>query len=240
MALPMILQFRRRLFWLLSALAPRRDGVTLAAHGVDSPHGLERWAHMVLASAVARGHVATAHYRHGKGADWPEGRPWGAPRAGADVAKDLAERPGQIRSILIRIAGKGSGLLYGREAGNHRFAGIAAVDPCHVIVQRVAARAGLLDIEWTSAAVASPWPTAVPKGEMERDHPRDGDGVTVRGTWVDVPWAEHGARLEEVALADLQALFAADPSVDLAALWQGELDKAAVEDGGDGEDSGDE
>ena len=37
-------QFRSRLFWLLSALAPQRDGVTLAAHGVDSPHGLERCA----------------------------------------------------------------------------------------------------------------------------------------------------------------------------------------------------
>jgi len=234
MAAPLIFQLRRRLFWLLSALAPRRDGVTLAAHGVDSPHGLERWARMVLTSATERGYAAIAHLRHGKAPDWPEGRPWGAPRPGTDVARELAERPGQVRSILIRIAGKGSGLLYGREAGNHRFAGLGAVDPCHVVVERAVARAQLLDIEWSSVAVASPWPTSVPKGVMDRDHPADADSVSVRGVWVEVPWAEHGARFEEVALVDLQGRFAADPGVELASLWAGALDKAAVEDDGEG------
>jgi ATP-dependent Clp protease ATP-binding subunit ClpC len=220
MAAPLLGPLRRKLFWLLTALAPRRDGVTLAAHGVDSPHGLERWARMVMTSASERGYAVHAHLRHGKAADWPEGRPWGAPRSGAVVAKELAERPGQVRSILIRIGGKGSGLLYGREAGNHRFARLGAVDPCHVIVERVMMRAAIADIEWAWAAVASPWPTAVPKGVMDRDHPADADGVTVRETWIDVPWDEHAGRLEEVALADLQARFTADPSVELAALWQ--------------------
>jgi ATP-dependent Clp protease ATP-binding subunit ClpC len=236
MALPMIHLFRRRQYWLYTALAPRRDGVTLAAHGVDSPHGLERWATMVVTSAVARGYAVHCHLRQqGKSPTWPEGRPWKAPYAGRAILDEVTGR-GQVRSILIRIGGKGAGLLYGREEGVHRFAGLGSVDPCHVIVNRVAARADLADIEWQTAAVAAPWPTSIPKGAVQRDHPAKADEVTVRGELLDVPWAEHGERLEEIALADLLACFAEDPSVELASLFAGELDKLEPpDDSGDGE-----
>jgi ATP-dependent Clp protease ATP-binding subunit ClpC len=237
MARPLIFAFRRGLFWVLGALAPQRDGVTLAAHGVDSPHGLERWALMVIAGARDRGFTVTTHLRDGKHADWPEGRPWGAPRTADAMIEKLAPGPGSVRSMLIRIAGKGAGLLYGREAGNHRFAGIAGVDPCHVVVIRVAARADIEDDEWSTEAVASPWPTTTPRGVMDRDHPAAADGVDVRGTWTDVPWAEHAARHEEIALVDLEGRLAENPAVDLAELWSGELDKATSAPGDGGEDA---
>jgi hypothetical protein len=150
------------------------------------------------------------------------GRPWGAPRSADAVLDELREHPGQLRSILVRIAGKGAGLLYGREAGKHRFHGIAAVDPCHVIVHRVAMRATPEEAEWSTAAVASPWPTEIPKGLVDREH-ADADEVRIFDEAFAVPWAEYGARIEEIALADLQVRFARDPGVELAALYATEL-----------------
>jgi hypothetical protein len=74
---------------------------------------------------------------------------------------------------------------------------------------------------------------------MDREHPADAAEVRVRSESIDVPWAEYGDRLEEVALADLQARFDIDPNAELASLFAGALDQVA-DAAGDGDDRGDD
>jgi hypothetical protein len=70
---------------------------------------------------------------------------------------------------------------------------------------------------------------------MDREHPKSGAVVQVLDELLDITWPAYGARLEEIALADLQLRFARDAAVDLAALYAAELD---VKGGDDDSDEG--
>ncbi len=231
--------FRRRYFWLLTARLPRRDAVTLAAHGVDHHAGVQRWALGLCADAERRGWRVAIHLRSSAGGrgDWPPERSWGPPRTSGEL-RELVGKGQAVRSLLVRVDGPGAGALYGLEGGTHRFHRVASVDPCHLVVERIALQTTFTDAQWLSPALASAWPTQPPRGAAHREH-EDERGVWVRGKKekVAVPWPEYFARLEEIALAD--ALGRLDGAAgggdegdgggeDLADLYATELDAQAA------------
>ncbi len=231
--------FRQRYFGLLTARLPRRDSVTLAAHGVDHHAAVERWALALCADAERRGWRVAVHLRSSAGSrgDWPEGRSWGHPRTVAEL-RALLDKGQPVRSLLLRVDGSGAGALYGLEAGTHRVHKLAAVDPCHLVVERIALQTSFDDATWLSSALASAWPTQPARGAAHREHD-DERAVWIRGKKerLVIPWSEHFARLEEIALADvlgrLAGAAADDPDGDgdgvaLADLYQTELDLLAA------------
>jgi len=224
-------RFRRRFFHVLTARLAGKDSVTLVAHGVDHQAGLHRWARGLIEDAARRGYRVAAHLRSSAGlhAGWPETRSWGHPRPPKEIVEQL-DRGANVRSLLLRIDGAGAGALYGLEVGTHRWRGLAAVDPCHVVVELVAMRTTFNDAEWLAAALAAAWPTHPPRGEARREHDNE-QGVWIRGKAqrCEVPWPQYFERLEEIALADaLDAM--TDDDKELEELYAGALD-VAVEGG---------
>jgi ATP-dependent Clp protease ATP-binding subunit ClpC len=206
-------QFHRRYFHLLTARVVGRDQVTLIAHGVDHHAGLERWLLGLFDDVGRRGWRCQVHLRSSLGVagTWPETRSWGHPRTPEQVRGVIVARHSPIRSALLRVEGGGAGVLLGCERGTHRWHRLAAVDPCHVVIDRVALRTEFTDGQWLSAALAAAWPTQAPRGDAEREHDDD------RAVWIggrdhrlDIPWRDYFARLEEIALADVVAHLATD------------------------------
>ena len=142
---------------------------------------------MALAAAAAHGWRASgAHLRRGA-IGWHRAAGGVGPgRDRAWAAEHLAGRT--PASAIVRITGAGSDILFGLEAGLHRFIGLAG-EPCHVWVQLLEPRAELTDAEWA----AHPGPAAA--GRRARP-PRcarcswAGDTIVVGDDEVEIPWRE--------------------------------------------------
>jgi hypothetical protein len=213
-------QFRRELFWLLTALRPPGPGATLLAHSPDARAAVTAWVRFVLDAAEQHGCRGTLHIWNDHQPGWKP--PWGPPRDLAWVTELFPSRP--VAAALVRIAGPGADLLFGLEAGLHRFHGLAG-EPAHVWVDALEPRTEFKDPEWI-ALPGPPTPRAA-RGEPMREVVVSGDGRTrVEGEDVDVPWAELPARLEEAAVVRLLAALAADR---LETLWQWDRPLATLE-----------
>ncbi|MEO6771410.1 MAG: AAA family ATPase [Kofleriaceae bacterium] len=189
-------KFRRDLFWLLVGLRPRRPGITLLVHSPDARAAVTAWTRLVLHAAAHLGYRASVHVFGEAGAGWKH--PWGPPhdRAWAD---DRMASVG-ASAALVRIAGTGSDLLFGLEAGLHRFIGLAG-EPCHAWVELLEPKAELTDFEW-SVLPTPPAPRAA-RGHVVREVTVTADRVTVDGDELEPPWSELAPRLAEAACARL-------------------------------------
>jgi ATP-dependent Clp protease ATP-binding subunit ClpC len=188
--------FRRDLFWLLTALRPVRPGITLLAHTPDARAALVAWTKLVTAAAAHHGWRASVHLFGEQQAGW--NHPWGPPHDRAWVEGELASVAPM--SVLVRIHGTGSDLLFGLEHGLHEFVGLAG-EPCHVWVDLVDARAELTDAEWQR--MPGPPQPRTPRGNAMRKVTIPNGAVAVTGTEVDPSWSELPARLEEAAVVRL-------------------------------------
>jgi ATP-dependent Clp protease ATP-binding subunit ClpC len=202
-------RFRRDLFWLVTALRPIRPGATLLVHSPDARAAVRAWVELVIHAAELRGWRA---YVHAWGDEQPGWRhPWGPPR-------DLAwarEHLGHVAAI-VRIAGAGADLLFGLEAGLHRFHGLAG-DACHVWVDPLEPRGEFSDVEWERLQTPPPPPRPA-RGLPLRDVHIDGDELAIDGDELDLPWRDLPRRLEEAAVVRVLAAFGTEDGMD--ALWK--------------------
>jgi hypothetical protein len=189
-------QFRRDLFWLLTAQRPVCPGATLLVHSPDARAAVVAWTRLVLAAAALRDWRATVHLWGEQAPGWRHA--WGPPHDLAWVNDSFAARAAP--AALVRIAGAGADVLFGLESGLHRFHGIAG-EPCHVWVDALEPRAELSDLEW-GALPGPPIPRPA-RGTPIRDAVVGGDRTLVAGDDIEVPWADLPRRLDEAALARL-------------------------------------
>jgi len=232
MAGPLGRRFATAMFWLAVARLEQRDAITLAVSAPELPLPLERWVAALLAEAPTRGWTITAHLHGTRDASptWPESRVWGPPRTATWLADKLAGGSYGLRNLLLRVRGPGAACLLGLEAGTHRFVGIAKLNPCHLVVRRIALTTDFDDATWlkVGALAAPPQPG---KGNFERLHP-DPDHVVARAVRVDVPWSAYMSRLEEVGLAVIERALGDDQAV--SDLYPVELTEAEAGEDGDG------
>jgi ATP-dependent Clp protease ATP-binding subunit ClpC len=200
-------QFRRDLFWLLTALRPVHPGATLLVHSPDARAAVVAWTRLALAAAAHHGWRGTLHLWGEQAPGWQHA--WGPPHDLAWASDSFAERAAP--AALIRIVGAGADLLFGLEAGLHRFHGLAG-EPCHVWVDALEPRAELTDAEW-GMLPGPPIPRAA-RGAPMREAVVGGDRTLVAGEDLEVAWVDLPRRLEEAALARLLAAHA-----DVDALW---------------------
>jgi hypothetical protein len=205
-------KFRRDLFWLVTAQRPVRPGATLLVHSPDARAAVVAWTRMVLAAAAHRGWRGSVHLWGEQAPGWRH--PWGPPHDLAWANDSFAARAQP--AALVRIAGTGADLLFGLEAGLHRFHGLAG-EPCHVWVDALEAKAELSDAEWI-ALPGPPVPRA-PRGAAMRDAAVAGDHVTVGGEQLDVAWADLARRLEEAAILRVLAARAQPDAGDPLWAW---------------------
>src|SRR5439155_22318400 len=70
-------QFRRELFFLLTALRPQRPGVTLLVHSPDARAAVVEWCRIVLGAAAHLGWRGSVHVWGEQAPGWHH--PWGPP-----------------------------------------------------------------------------------------------------------------------------------------------------------------
>ena len=191
-------RFRRDLFWLVTAHQPVRPGATLLVHSPDARAAVATWTKLALEAAAHRAWRGSVHLWGEQAPGWHH--TWGPPHDLAWVNDSVSARPAP--AALVRIAGTGADLLFGLEAGLHRFHGLAG-EPCHVWVDALEAKTELSDAEW-AALPGPPVPRAV-RGTPMRDAVVGGDRTLVAGDDVDLPWAELAHRLEEAAVVRVLA-----------------------------------
>jgi ATP-dependent Clp protease ATP-binding subunit ClpC len=187
-------QFRRDLFWLLTALRPQKPGITMLVHTPDHRAAVVAWTKLVLAASAHRGWRASAHLWGDKAPGWSH--PWGPPRD-----RDWADEHLQARTpnaALVRVSGPGAELLFGLEAGLQRFSGLAG-EPCHVWIDLLEPRTEFKDFEW-SVLPGPPTPKPA-RGTPFREVVVNADRVLVDGDEVEPSWADLARRLEEAAVA---------------------------------------
>ncbi|MBE7447816.1 MAG: hypothetical protein HS111_02650 [Kofleriaceae bacterium] len=205
------------MFWLAVARLEQRDELTLALSAPEHAGPLERWVAAVLAAAPARGWSLTVHLLGVRDPSpaWPASRVWGPPRPAGWLAERLERDHDGVRNLLLRARGPGVACLLGLEAGAHRMVGLFKPSPAHLIIRRLALAADFDDATWLKlGALAAPAPA--PRGQVERTHAAGADHVLVWDRKVEVPWADYGARLEEVGLAVIErALDREEAVVDL-------------------------
>jgi ATP-dependent Clp protease ATP-binding subunit ClpC len=194
--------FRAALFWLVTATRDSKPGATLLVHSPDSRLAVVAWTKLVLAAAEAHGFRASVHA-------WTDPK-WSPARDRAWLDDNT---PG---ALLVRVAGSGTNLLFGLEAGLHKFVGLAG-DPCHVWVDALEQKSEFSDKEWEQLP---PPPIPVPaRGAAMREIDVPGDRVLVSGDEIEVPWSELAARLPEAAVVRVLAALA-DEDADDGALWK--------------------
>ena len=214
-------KFRRDLFWLLTALKPVRPGATLLVHSPDARQAVTEWVKLALAAASAHGWRGSVHVFGEQAPRWKWN--WGPPHDLEWAEDELHKRPQQ--TALVRIAGSGADLLFGLEAGLHRFHGVAG-DACHVWVDLLEPRAEIEDPEW-NALPDPPSPPRIARGAPMREVTVGGDRTLVDGEDIGVAWADLPARLAEAAVARLLGAHAKQDGVD--ALWMWERPLQAIE-----------
>ena len=204
-------KFRRDLLWLVTVLRPVRPGITLYVHTPDARRAVVEWVTMALAAASARGWRGAVHLWGDTGPGQPPST-WGPARDRAWAAEHLASRT--PASAIVRITGVGADILFGLEAGLHRFLGLAG-EPCHVWVEPLEPKGELTDAEWPHIPGPQP-PVAARSGAAMRTVQWGSDALLVGTELVEVAWGELPVRLEEAAVVRVLAA-AGKPVADT--LW---------------------
>ena len=228
----MLARFQRAMFWLAVSRLEHRDEITLGLSSPEVAGPLERWTRALLAGAPERGWGITAHLLHVRDPSpvWPESRVWGQPRSALWLQERFDRDSDGIRNLMLRVRGPGAACLLGLECGGHRFTGLFKQNPAHLVIRRLALAVDFDDTKWLQLGTLAA-PAAAPKGQVERTYPAAGDHVMVWDRRVDVPWAEHLARLEEVGLALIER--GLDKDKTPSELFPVELTEAEDDDGED-------
>jgi hypothetical protein len=178
-------------------------------HTPDARRAVVEWTTMVLAAAAERGWRGAVHLWGDTGANWPHA--WGPPRDRAWASEHLAARA--PASAIVRVTGAGADILFGLEAGLHRFIGLAG-EPCHVHVDLLEPKGELTDVEWPH--IPGPQPPVGARGPAMRTVHWVGDTMLVGSEEIELTWKELPARLEEAAVVRVLAS-AGTPEADT--LW---------------------
>ncbi len=204
-------QFRRDLFWLLTALRPVAPGATLLVHSPDARSAVVAWTKYALDVAEHHNWKPTVHLWGTQNAMWGHGY---------DLAWAREHLAGKNPpALLLRVNGAGADLLFGLEQGLHRFHGLAG-QPCHLWVDLVEQ-----DTEFKTTPESDEWrlipPPPTPlaaRGSPMREAAIAGDNVVVEGEEVELAWSVLGARAEEAAV--VRFLIAAAKENGLDRLWE--------------------
>jgi ATP-dependent Clp protease ATP-binding subunit ClpC len=119
-------RFRRALVYLLCALEPERDRITLTLEELDTG-AYDLWLPHLLDLLDVRGWEATFHIDGGaRTAEdrWPSDRRWGPPRTPAQIRRLLEEPKRKFRNLLLRCQGSYAGSMLSLEQGLHRMNGV--------------------------------------------------------------------------------------------------------------------
>ncbi|MBV8756891.1 MAG: ATP-dependent Clp protease ATP-binding subunit [Deltaproteobacteria bacterium] len=208
-------RFRRDLFWLLTALRPKKPGATLLVHTPDARAATVAWISLVLRAAAHHGWGASAHLWGEEGPGWHH--PWGPPRDADYIAKHPPT------AALVRISGTGADLLFGLEGGLHRFVGLAG-EPAHVWVDALEPKSELSAAEWMKLP-GPPTPKAA-RGAPIREVTIPSDRVVVGEDEIAAPWTELAQRLEEAAV--VRVLTAKKDDLDPLWRWEHPLKESAI------------
>ncbi|MGN6104106.1 MAG: hypothetical protein ACTHU0_03310, partial [Kofleriaceae bacterium] len=217
-------QFRRALFWLVTALRPVRPGALLAVHSPDARAAVTTWLRLALAAAAHQGWSASVHL-------WNDAVPlarqpaWGPPRDLAWIEEHLAAEP--AHAAVVRIVGAGADLLFGLEGGLHRFHGLAG-EPCHAWVDLLEPRGELAEDEWPRVPAPS-WSRAARGAPIREVVIHGADRTLVEGEELELPWRDLPARLAEAALARLLPALARPEGAEGLWAWSHPLAPAPEE-----------
>jgi ATP-dependent Clp protease ATP-binding subunit ClpC len=204
-------RFQRALCYVLVALRPQRDQVTLLAQEIEGLGGFDCWLTPLLGQLGPRRWTLTAHGRgvaaDPRADDWQVGERggWGPPRDASwlEAALERDKRP--FRSVLLRLRGPYVGCLLALEAGLHIWEKQAKQPEARLVVRHIAQRTELVDEEWTALAPANPAEFARLRREAARrrfPHPA-GPCRLAADLAVDLPQRAYWSRFEEIATAQL-------------------------------------
>ena len=232
-------RFRTALLAALVCRDPKRFGITLMLQELDNGRALDVWLAPLLEASEARGWELTLHVDANTKEDradhprWPEARRWGPPRTASVFKEMLAAKDRPFKNVLLCARGPNVGVLLGLEGGLLRFNGVDPdVDPCHLLVTRIAFRATMREKDWLAPTLVPPVPGAA--DHARRQQPARevfaNEGIVsvfAKRSTLKIPLRDYWARHDEIALEHL-LLFETRDDLDrdgyLTAVFQDEWD----------------
>ncbi len=218
--------FRRVLPYVLTALEPSRDGITVIVEELDAG-AFDDWLAPLLVDLPKRGWSITAHIEGGERLPsdvWPENRRWGPPRTPAFVLGELSLTKRSFRSVLLRVKGAHAGVFLALEAGLHRTIypkrpDQKGDDRLHVYLHRVALEAEIPAAAWDHVTLVPPHASTAPgrkKGAAMRERDRVEGVLRIAGKrgQIDLDVGQYWEKIEEIALAHLLLFEAEDSGLD--------------------------
>ena len=235
--------FMRNLAYLLLAMEPRRDEVTLLVQEVSPRGGMALWLLPLFDALQGRGWTMQLHVpgeRGGHAEPWPELRPWGPGRAPQQIRRRMQDalregRPGadfKDGNLLLRVRGPWAGVLLALEQGLHRFEGRSKDGGAPgLFVRLLALRFEHSEQDWLRAEMAplsSPLEGLHARGRPVRRHKAEHDRLELprAGVTLTLPLGAYWSRIEEVATAELLAC-EGDEARDRDRLFFGHLEGGA-------------
>jgi ATP-dependent Clp protease ATP-binding subunit ClpC len=213
-----LLRMKKALPYVLLALEPHRDEVTLVLEELE-PGSFDPWLFMLLDELERRRWQAQLHIDGGarRAEDaWPKDRRWGPPRTLEQVREALVDAP--FRNLLLRCRGRFAGVLLALEAGLHtsvqpprRVASRPSIEEGRVFVHLAAMEFDLDDRQWSHSALTPPKPTTAPRRKRaaptrELDWSLGEVRVLTRIARFVLDPGTYFAHLEQASLAHLVAL----------------------------------
>jgi ATP-dependent Clp protease ATP-binding subunit ClpC len=208
--------FNRVLPFVLTAMEPSRDGITLMVEELDAG-AFDDWLVPLLHDLPKRGWSITAHLEGGEifpSDEWPAARRWGPPRTPAFVLTELSRPKRGFRSVLLRVKGSYAGIFLSLESGLHRTIVPKRADTkgddnrLHVYVHRVSLATDIVAAEWDHVTLVPPAIGTAPgrkKGAATRERDRVEGVLRLAGkrAQMELDLGAYWARLEEIALQHL-------------------------------------
>ncbi|MFO0754955.1 MAG: AAA family ATPase [Byssovorax sp.] len=207
---------RRALPYVLTALEPRRDAITMVVEELDAG-AFEEWLVPLLVELPKRGWGILGHIEGGErltSDEWPDGRRWGPPRTPAGLRTALDQPKRSFRNVLLRIKGPYAGIFLALEAGLHRTIAPKRPDAkssdgrTHLFVHRIALSAEIRDKDWDHEALTPPQVGSAQnrkKGAATRERDRIEGVLRFLGKRAQVPFdfGKYWEKLDEIALTHL-------------------------------------
>ncbi|MEO7327260.1 MAG: hypothetical protein ABI193_01690, partial [Minicystis sp.] len=223
--------------YVLTALEPTRDGITLIVEELD-PGAFDDWLPPLLNDLPKRGWSIIAHLEGGErlsSDEWPESRRWGPPRTPAFVLGELALAKRSFRSVLLRVKGAYAGIFLALESGLHRTIypkrpDAKGDDRLHVYVHRVAQETDIPAAAWDHLTLVPPAAaSAATRRKMpvmrERDRVEGVLRLAGKRRQIDLDVGAYWARIEEIALEHLLLFEAEDSGLDRDAWLSGPVEQ---------------
>ena len=201
--------------YLLVALEPQRDEITLMIQELDDHRAFDYWLAPLLHDLAAREWTAVIHVDGGArlpGDEWPADRRWGPPRTPewTITALNTQERP--FKNLLLRCKGPYAGVMLALEAGLHRMTGVSpreAAARAHLYVHPITMQMAVDPRLWKEKIMVPPPPSRsaeLTRGPAARELDGPSGSVQIAGRRAQTVLASASAywsSFERVALAHL-------------------------------------